>query len=315
MNKFVFALLCLSSTSFAASPSEIKAAVESLPACQKYIRFDDRYVYTGFGSSSNPGYEDSILLVYDHQSRARHQLAIKDSSIDAARVDDSLFVLTPRSLEEWDLKTFRRTEIHRTYKQGFEFDYKQSATGMVAYKKYLFISHGRLGLSVFDTESRALIFHTRLAAKQAGKESMATAIVASGERAYIAMDNFTLSPPNEKSALRGIIVFNMETFKVEAELDGMDPGADALATDGQRLIVSFSGQPIWKYDLNALRSGLEKMPNPLGRIWKYPNHGHPTGSAAMDEENYYTCYYTPAHDGKAATLGPKVWKRKDLKLD
>jgi hypothetical protein len=109
--------------------------------------------------------------------------------------------------------------------------------------------------------------------------------------AYVLMDNFTLGEYNGKIAFRGVIVIDMKTQTIVKQLEGIDPGADAIITDGKTLVISYGGIPIWKYSLATF--GGSKMPPFSGTIYKFPIKGHPTGLPFMDEKYYYTCFSKP----------------------
>ena len=99
-----------------------------------------------------------------------------------------------------------------------------------------------------------------------------------------------------------------------SELDGLDPGADSIVSDSKKLIVSFGGVPVWKYGLDSLRQ--KTLPEPENRVWKFLGDGHPTGSPALDQKYYYTCYLkAPLKPGGKYTRVPLALDRRVLMLD
>ncbi len=298
----------------------LKSTLESQPSCQRFVRFDDKYLFLGFGANSGEGAGHKIppleVRMVSLADRSVQRLDLDDAAVDAARVDSTLWVLTSSALEEWDITRMARVKSYVTYNIGNrEFDYQENPTGMVLYKDLLVISHGRLGYSIFDTTKKSLVFQTKLIPNQAPMESMATGVTISGNKAYFILDNFTLSYPNQPVAFRGFVVVNLDSNKIESQLDGMDPGSDATISNGNTLIVSFWGQPVWKYALNTLAG--KKLPEPLARIASFSIPGHPIGTPSMDDQYYYTCYEKMdlSQPGGKATLVPMAMDRKVFHLD
>lgn len=324
MRKTILALTLLSA-SFAVAgpdPETLKTALEAQPDCGTFVRFDDDNLYLGFGSYRR-GVEEprqpipGRFRVVPLNGGEALDLATNDAAIDLVTDAGRAFVLTFSSIEEWDLATHRRIAEYKTRAVAGEMAYKQHARAMARFKNKLVIAHGRLGVSIFDLGKKRLTNQFPLVRRQAPLESMATGVTVQGRYAYVAMDNFTLVPPPQKPALRGIVVIDMETESVVAELDGMDPGSGALISDARSLIVSFDGMPIWKYDLASLSPRATKMPEPRKRIWTFPMKGHPTGSPAMNEKYYYTCFLKAPEPGGNGwyTRHPAALDRRVLMLD
>ena len=89
-----------------------------------------------------------------------------------------------------------------------------------------------------------------------------------------------------------------------------------ITSDANRVIVSFGGIPIWKYDINSLTGN--SIPDPMKRIWTFPVKGNPTGAPVMDDEYYYTCFAkepAPGTNGGVYTRAPMALNRHAIFLD
>ena len=190
-------------------------------------------------------------------------------------------------------------------------------TAMAAFENKLVISHGIWGASIFDLSKKQLVGAVNLNAHQAPMLSMATGVTIAGTKAYFSMDDVTMVQPNKKPAFRGLVVYDLEQNQVAATLDKMDAGSDALVNDGEKLIVSFMGMPIWKYSLAKLTGAMSGsvMPEPLERVWLFGREGHPTGRPALDKTNYYTCFRDRVPGGGRYKSIPLAFDRKKIKLD
>lgn len=299
-------LLSFTNLAVAAPSSEaLMKAFATQTSCQTFVRFNDQHLFLGVGgvkmiSLSNP--EDT------------HILKTKDVALDLIPTADGIFILTPSGLEEWNPSTLERVAVHATSTTPpTALAKKQYPHGMARFENQLIIAHGRGGLSFFDLTSRRLLRQVSLVDGQRPLESMATDVIVQGERAYVLMDNYSLVRLG-KQPFRGIVVVDLRRGAVVAELDGMDPGADALVSDGKSLIVSFMGVPIWKYNLKSLKT--QMLPEPVNRIWQFNVPGHPTGKPAMDDKYYYTCFSKSAEGpGGSVRRLPMVLDRRVLMLD
>lgn len=322
MKSIVLILTSLVSLSAFAKPDPeaLKKALESLPNCQNFVRFDDQNLYLGYGAYKR-GYEEPrkpipafILIAPIATPAEKFTLMTADASIDAISDGQTLYVLTYSGLEEWDLASKQRKAIHATYSYGNAMAYKEHAQAFARMGDKLIIAHGRLGVSFFDLKTKRLTNQFRLVQKQAPLESSATGVAINGNLAYVSMDNFSLVPRG-KPAFRGLVVIDMTTERVLNELDGLDPFADGVLTDGKKILVSFGGGDIvWKWSLSDLRGS--QMPDPEIRIWRYPMKGTPAGKAAMDEKYYYTCFNkAPEAPGGSYKNIPVALDRRVLILD
>lgn len=301
MKTALAALLTLvTSVAFAAPNSDaVKATLESQTQCGSFVRFDDANVYLGFGRYKN-GVEEpraaipGVLRVAPIGQKTQFDLQTPDAPVDIVTVGTTAYVLTYSDLEEWDLNAKKMIASYQTQRESGALEYRQHATGMARYKNLLVISHGRLGVTFFDLNTKTLAGEARLALKQAPLESQATGIAIAGNVAYITMDGFSLVEPGTP-IFQGLILVNLDNGHV-MELGGMDPGATAITTDGTHAVVSFGGDPLWKFTLSSLNTGHAE---PDARVFKFPMQGHPSGSPAMDSKYLYTCYSVPPSGGKS----------------
>jgi hypothetical protein len=319
----LLSLLTAFSAAQAASNSEtIKTVLEAQISCSNFVRYDSQNIYLGFGAyklgveeprSPIPG----AISVAPLNGSPAFTLNTKDSAIDVVTSNNQAVVLTYTSIEEWNLNTRERTAEYPTYAIAGPLEYKQHAEAMALYNDKLIMAHGRLGVSIFNLKTKRLSNQFRLVRNQLPLESMATGVTVQGHFAYILMDNFSLVPAGQKQAFRGIIVIDLNSETVVAQLDGIDPGSDSILSDSKRVIISYGGIPIWKYDISALRGS--QMPEPLIRIWRFPTQGHPTGAATMDDKYYYTCFSKapafPGDNGGVFRRVPMALDRRVLILD
>lgn len=307
----------------AANPDLLKSTLLAQPSCGNFVRFDDKNLYLGFGGYRR-GLEEprqaipGRVRVAPVDATDPFELATRDAALDILTEGVTAYVLTYSGIEEWDLETRERRALHSVYAINGPLAYKQHAEGFARYKDKLIIAHGRLGVSFFDLKKKRVTNQFRLLKRQLPLESMAVGVTIQGEKAFVVMDNFHVTRPGDGIKIfRGFVVIDMKTETVVAELDGMDPGADAVLSDTKNVIVSFGGMPIWKYRLSSLQS--QKLPEPVLRVWRYPLKGHPTGLASMDERHYYTCYLKaptyPGENGGSYTRVPFVIDRAVMMLD
>lgn len=312
---------CAQAALAAENSERVKAALEKQPTCQKFVRYDDRNVYLGFGQyrqgMENPRLPiPGSMRVVPIDQTAAFDLQTKDGAIDVAIEGDSAFVLTYSAIEEWDLKKRQRIAEYPAYAISTPLRYMEHARAMARYHDKLIIAHGRLGVSFFDLKLKRITNQFRLLSSQLPLESIAMGVTVQGNTAYIVMDNFHVTRPEDGvSVFTGIITVDLENETVLAEMSGMDPGADSVISDGSKVIVSFGGIPIWKYAINTLNGG-RRLPEPEARLWKYPVPGAPTGAASLDDKYYYTCYEkAPAHPGGRYTRVPFALDRHAMNLD
>jgi hypothetical protein len=177
------------------------------------------------------------------------------------------------------------------------------------------IAHGRLGVSFFDLKTKKISRSVRVALSRQPLESVVNGITISGKYAYAVLDSYNLVGPHDRPAFRGLVIIDLETESVVSELDGMDPGADSVVADDKVAIVSFYGQPLWKYSLSSLMRSV--LPMPMRRVWRFPIEGHPTGKASMDDQYYYTCFSRMPKDGEGPYFikVPMVLDRRTLMLN
>lgn len=313
-------LLLFGLTAFSKPDSDqIKRALESATACSNFVSFDDRNLYLGFGPyrrmfeeprSPIPG---ALVIIPLESPANKLALPTADGAIGALTVGQTLYVLTYTGLEEWDVASRARKAIYPTFAVAGPLAYKQHAQAFARWGDKLIIAQGRLGVSFFDLKNKRLTNQFPLVQTQNPLESMATGVAVAGDFAYVLMDNFSLVE-NGKPPFRGFVMIDLKTERVVRELDGLDPFATAVMTDGHQLLVSFGGTPIWKYPLTALDGS--KMPEPTHRVFRFPLKGAPTGRPSMDDKYIYTCFaHEPASPGSAPQYSPLALDRRVLLLD
>ncbi|MBN8542500.1 MAG: hypothetical protein J0L82_19070 [Deltaproteobacteria bacterium] len=315
-------LLTLQSQAQAAPKSEkTKEAVEYLSACGNFIRHDEDNVYTGFGpywtSSVSPREaKPSIVRFVPIEKVTEYQIETLDSAVDVLKHQSSTYVLTYSGIEEWDLAQFKRLATHGTNLLSRPFQDEEHPRAFARYKEKVVIAHGRLGISFFDLKTKKITRAFPVALSHRPLESVVNGITISGKYALAVLDSYSLVGEREKPAFRGIVVIDLETEAVVAELDGLDPGADSVASDSNVAIVSFYGQPLWKYSVAGLAQA-KTLPAPLMRFWKFPIDGTQTGKASMDDKYYYTCFSRMPKPGEGSYFikVPMAFDRRVLMLD
>lgn len=236
----------------APSPDLLKRLIEAHQDARDFVRVDEANVYLGMGARSG-------CTVVPLDESGAFELSTQSPAIDAVAAGNTLYILTHHALEQWDLVTRARVALHATY-PGNVIGPRRGPTGMARWGSRLILSHGRLGVTFFDTIAGTVTKAIKLVAGQGAKESMATAVAVAGDRAYVLMDSYTLNP----GTFRGLVVIDMPGESVSQELDGMDPGATAIMSHGSHLVVSFAGMPVWVYARSHL--GTTRLAEPVRRI-------------------------------------------------
>ena len=301
-------VLLLSAAAFAATPDQTKAALESQPSCDTFVRADQDTLYLGLSA----GGISVVSIAHPEQPRMISTGAIP---LDAVHKDSSLWILTTDDLQEFNFESGALINTYKTMESDFKASGATLPTNFALYKNSLVISHGAWGFSIFDLDKKIITHSERLATAQLPLISKTTGVSVIGDRAYFAMDSVSLTGENEKPPFRGIIVYNLATLKVESQLDGLDPGSDAVATDGKKIFVSFAGLPIWKYGANL--NG-KTLPTPERRIFQFSHQGkvdgHPIGQPDLDAKYYYTCFAQPGPRGSRYQHLPAALERSTLKF-
>lgn len=307
----IFTLFACSVSIANPDPELLKIRLEQQPDCGGVVRFDDNFLFIGYGPykiglkeprEPIPG----KMRVVSISEGTVFDLFTKDSVVDVVTIDDRAFVLTYSAIEEWDLTSQQRLGVYETYEYEGQKAHYEHAQGMVLYDNQLIIAHGRLGVSVFNIRNRRIVKQFRLIPQQAPLESMARDIVAVGSTAYVVMDNYHLIVP---APFRGIIEIDLKTQEVIREMSGLDPGVTSVNADSQVLIANYGGNPIWKYYRGSFKSN--KLPKPALQMVVFPDRGRPTGKWAVDEKYIYTCFMTPPkYDRK-----PRAFERKKYLLN
>ena len=316
-------LLCLgvfwSLSSFAnANVEQVKAALADVNNCRNFLKSDSENLFLGYGfySNSEGGFHlpkpTSLTIIPIANPENKKQIEITDSAIDMLFDGDQAYILTYTGLEQWDRKSWTRVATYPTYGFDTSFAFEEHATQMARYKDQLIISHGRLGFSVFDLNTKKIKLTMKLAQDRLPLESKVTGVAVVGDKAYFAVDSFTMvQDPNAERPFQGMVVVNLVNYKVEEQLDGMEPGSDNLFAYDNKLIISFYGIPLMKYDVSKLTG--KRMPGPTHRISIFPEMGRLLGKPTLEGDYIYTCFQNM--EGDTIKRVPRVWLRKDLKLD
>jgi hypothetical protein len=269
----------------------LKSVLATETSCSNFVRFDDNNVYLGFGAYRNDfAYPrtkiPSPFTVTPIGAPAdSFQLQSEDSAIDVTTNGPTLWLLTYSGLEEWNTEHKSLLNRYETYKTEQAPRYKEHPQAFARYQNKVIIAHGRLGVSFFDLDKKQVTHQMKLVQSQLPLESMATGVTVLGKFAYVLMDNFSIAAPGQPQGFRGLIVIDMDSEAVVAQMGGMDPGADAITGFNDRLIVSFMGQPLWSYQVSH---GGNKITF-TGAIKDFGSAGIPLGRASMDAKYYYTC--------------------------
>jgi hypothetical protein len=321
MRKNLLLFIILSSLSAFANVDQIKTALSGISNCTNFLKVDSDNVYLGYGyySNSSGGYHTKkptpLTIIPVNQPDNKIEIQISDSAIDLISKGNSLWVLTYTGLEEWDKSNWNRIAVYETYPNNENYGFEENATQMVEYKEKLIISYGRLGFSIFDLNSRKVVHHEKLMQNLLPLESKVTGVAVIGDKAYFALDSFTLvQEPSAEKPFQGIIVYDLINSKILHKLDGMEPGSDNLFSYDNKLVISFYGIPLFRYDAEKLTGS--KLPGPTYRISRFPETGRLLGKPTLDKDYIYTCFQKmPMEDGAKIERVPRVWPRKDLKLD
>lgn len=302
---FVFSILTVIHVSADMLSEKIRLAVNTETECDRLIKWDSEFVYFGFRQGAGKSGRTRVISLKDSTVK---DLVHNGSALDVQRRGSELYVLTPQSIEVWDLITSTRQGSYSTHLQQGDLGSYQTAMSFARFGNQLIIAHGRLGVSFWDMDRKKVTRAYPLIVQQRPLESMAMGVTIVGNYAYVALDNYTLV--SGKPPFRGFVVVDMRTQNVVAELDGMDAGVDALSTDGAKIITSFMGIPIWRYSAQSLLGS--QLPNPETRVWQFPEEGHPTGLPSLDDTYYYTCFLRSTEQGFQKV--PRVLLRQQIGL-
>jgi hypothetical protein len=309
MNNFlVFLVFILVSGlgSNALASEKTKRAVDHLSRCGNFLRADETAVFTGFGpywtgSLHNRTPRPSVLKWIKLDNLQEDQVATDDSVVDLVSHQGSTYVLTYSRLEQWDLASGQRQGLFHTHSTDGRFGDEEHAKAMALYQDKLIIAHGRLGISFFNLKSKQVTKTLKLIS-QGSLESMAQGVTVSGKYAFVVLDSYTLVPPTQKGAFRGIVVIDMETEQIAREIGDLPPGLDSIASDENSLVLSFYGKPLWKYAISDVL-GAKKI-QPKARVFKFSLDGSPKGKAFMDSKYYYSCFSQAPAAGQGSYFTP-----------
>jgi hypothetical protein len=291
MIRFLLLFLLMVTTNLA--KADLKAVVEAHPDCQTFIRADEQNAYFGFGrylrGTEQPRQQIPAMIdiVSIRNPEMKTTIKTADGAVDLMRIENSLFVLTYSEIEEWDLASLKKLGSYPTSNVSRTLMYREHASSFARYNDKLIISHGRLGISIFDITSRKAEQTIRLAEEQSPLESQAMALTIKGDEAYIAMAEFSIVRPGDKPPFAGIVVFDLKARKVARELGQLPDGVETVDISSDDLLVGFGG-PVYKYALSSLTG--EKLPRAKAFVPRTGEQGHFTGRGFYDEANVYTCF-------------------------
>jgi hypothetical protein len=310
--KYLISALLLVTAVAQATPDARRALVESEPHCSNFVRYDQDFIFLGFGPYRG-GFELPRKPTWGRLvvkgAELRRELTARDAVVDVVRRGDDLWILTSSGLEKWDLATGTRRGTFDSHPNPTRAGLHEHATGLVPAGDALYVSHGRLGVVRFDLRRERFDRWLPLNDLQAPLESMATGIARSEDRLFVVMDNFSLSNPGEKVAFRGIVTVDPKRFQIVKRQEILDPGATSITVNGDALVVGFYGI-LWKYSIDTLAR--EAMPEPETRFWRFPD-GAPVGRPAMDERYFYTCFSEGS--GSGARQRPVAFERTELSIE
>lgn len=275
-------------------PEQVRSAVEALSTCGELLRWDLNYVYTS-SHSEKPFLNGSrtkglsSLLIKSIDNHKEFRIEALDRIIDVVPTGNILFLLTPSAIEEWEVVTLQRIAVHPLRSFASSLRIEEEPQAFALYGNKLVIAHGLLGVSFFDLRRKIISRVLPVVQRQKPLASVVNGIAVSGNHAFAVIDSHTLVNPGQRGAFKGIVVIDLQSEKVISELDGMDPGAESVVADSNVAIVSFYGQPLWKYSISALQTA-QTLPSPLKRFWRFPNPGRQIGKASLDQKYYYTCF-------------------------
>jgi hypothetical protein len=296
-------LLGLNSVWAAPRPDVLKQIINQQISCDNFLRYDDTYLYLG---------QNTHVHVAALDGSKSFMLVTKDIAIDVVSDGNTAYVLTESALEQWDIAQAKLVASYPTYANTASFGPYEYPTALAKDQDTIIIAHGRLGVSLFDVKTKRIVNQFHLVPEQLPLESMATGVTAVNGRAYVTMDDYTLVNNGDPTPFRGIVVIDLATQSVLTDLGGMDPGSDAITNDGTSVIVSFMGQPIWRYTLDSLTGS--KLPEPAAKIWTFPADGRPSGRASADSTSYYSCFQYYSERGGSDIYKPVALDRKQLGL-
>lgn len=298
----------------------VKSRVADIGLCRNFFHVDEQNIYLGYGFYSNsPGgwhsEQPTNMLVLPLKDQSKIALKMQDSAIDIMTTPDRLFVLTYTGLEEWNKETLTFIRKHATYNQAQQMRWEDHPNQMARYQDKLIFAHGRLGMSVMDLNSKAIVYQTKLAQERLPLESKVTGVTVIGDKAYFVLDSYSIVKENEEpKPFQGLIVMDLKTYKIESQMEGLEGGSDSLFSYEGRLIISMYGIPLIKHDVNRLKGS--KIPGAIARLSRFPEEGRFLGKQQLDSEYVYTCFQVVPQDiGGQYYRVPRVWKRSDLKLN
>lgn len=249
------------------------------------------------------GYSSVYFFFKEVQASPIH-IFISDYIIDFVRVDSSLYVLTFEGLREYDFSSGILLGEYPTYElKTKSFNKYELPTALAFGNGKLYITHGELGLSSFNIETRNLDSQVDFKIEQDhGQRSWATGIAFYNDQLYVAFDNITYDYNSKKRAFEGIVVFDDElntVFKRRLNQAREAYHEPYLSIDKSHLIMR-------NLDLNFIftfKSIFQtKGLRPLKRIYNYDGH-RPLGILSYKSKRIEGCFINSSNKGFFTQFG------------
>jgi hypothetical protein len=268
-------------------------------SCSAFVR--------NFGTEVVFGVERGLVLISaDGQIRTYH---LGQAIRDVVLIGDDMIALVGQELLVIDRKSGAVSGRYPTQhsKAPAALMPEEFPRSLSLADRRVLIAHGTLGVSVFDWPTRQLGATVDL--NQDGRvKVMVQDVVVRDSIAYLLVDNFQVSPVRPSREFRGLVLLDLLDLIIVQRLNGLDPGATALALAGDTILVSFSGSPVWrlKLPLNPEVS-LSKVARP---IMDFGIPGHPVGRFFADLTSIWACH----RSGRGGGSIPAIYSRATLRL-
>lgn len=210
--------------------SSIDEAFKSVSTCSGAVTLTDTYVARVVSRNE---------VILTSMIANKHNTLPIPKPANALKIqDNTLFILTSNSIQEWDILTGKMMyEVtSRAIAQTNGYD---RATGMAFYGKQLVISHGFLGYSIYDTEQHKIVYEADVLREQLPHESILTAVTVLGDQAIFTAMGGTMPAPWQPEAFSGFVIVDLKTRKEVKKVTGLDPGSETIHIVDGKVIVNF----------------------------------------------------------------------------